>query len=125
VQTFWDFFWFLFWAMLWIVWLMLLFRVFGDIFRSEATGWAKAAWTVCVLVLPYLGVFIYLIAEGDRMAGREAAARQKVDQARRDYIRSAAGTGGTADELERLASLRERGVLSDAEFEAQKQRILA
>lgn len=124
MDTFWDFFWFMFWAFLWIIWIMLLFRVFIDIFRSEGSGWAKAAWSIFVIILPFLGVFVYLIAEGGDMARRDVASAQAVDQAQRDYIRSVAGSGTSADELDKLASLRDRGVISDSEFEEQKAKIL-
>lgn len=124
MDTFWDFFWFMFWAFLWIIWIMLLFRVFIDIFRSESSGWAKAAWSIFVIILPFLGVFVYLIAEGGDMARRDVASAQAVDQAQRDYIRSVAGSGTSADELDKLASLRDRGVISDSEFEEQKAKIL-
>jgi Short C-terminal domain/Phospholipase_D-nuclease N-terminal len=126
LDSFLDFFWFMLWAFLWIIWIMLLFRVFADIFRSDSSGWAKAGWTVFVILLPFLGVFVYLIAEGGNMARREVATAQAVDQAQRDYIRDAAGTsGGVAHELERLAALKDNGVLSDTEFEAQKAKLLA
>lgn len=126
METFFDFFWFMMWFFLWVIWLMLLFRVFGDIFRSDSSGWTKALWVIFVVVLPFLGVFAYLIANGGNMAQREAASVQAAEQAQREYIRSMAGTSAsTADELEKLASLKERGVLSDAEFEAQKRKLMA
>jgi hypothetical protein len=125
VSSFMDFFWFMMWAFLWIIWIMLLFRVFGDIFRSESSGWAKAAWTIFVIILPFLGALAYLIAEGDRMGQREAAAAQAIDQAQRDYIRDVAGSGSTADQLEKLSSLRDRGVISEAEFQAEKAKVLS
>jgi hypothetical protein len=125
LDTFWDFFWFMFWAFMWIIWLILLFRVFGDIFRSDSSGWAKAAWTIFVIIVPFLGVFVYLIVEGRNMAGREVATAQAIDQAQRDYIRSVAGAGSAADQLEKLSALHDAGKLTDAEFAAQKAKILA
>lgn len=116
MDTFLDFFWFLLWLFLWVIWIMLLFRVFADVFRSDHSGWAKAGWTVFVIVLPFLGVLVYLIAEGSNMAQREA---------QREYLRSVAASGGMPDQLEKLASLHERGVINDAEFEAQKAKLLA
>jgi hypothetical protein len=124
VQSFWDFFWFMFWFFLWIMWLMLLFRVFIDVFRSDQSGWAKAGWTIFVLVLPFLGVLVYLIAQGGNMARRNLAAADAMEQSRRDYIRRSVGSGSVADELEKLASLRERDVISQEEFEAQKARLM-
>jgi hypothetical protein len=121
-----DLFWAMLWFFLWIAWLLLLFRVFMDIFRADTSGWAKAGWSVLILFLPFLGVLIYLIAEGGDMARRSVEQAQAIDQAQRAYIREAAGSGGgTADELEKLAGLREKGVLSNEEFEAQKAKLLA
>lgn len=121
-----DLFWAMLWFFLWIAWLLLLFRVFMDIFRADTSGWAKAGWSVLILFVPFLGVLIYLIAEGGDMARRSVEQAQAIDQAQRAYIREAAGSGGgTADELEKLAGLREKGVLSNEEFEAQKAKLLA
>jgi hypothetical protein len=119
----------LFWTMLmiflWIAWLMLLFRVFADIFRSDMSGASKALWLILVVVLPLIGVVAYLIAKGDDMAGREIA-RVQQNQADLDaYIRSAAGSTSPADELTKLADLHARGVLNDGEFEQQKAKLLA
>lgn len=121
-----DLFWAMLWFFLWIAWLLLLFRVFMDIFRAETSGWAKAGWSLFVLFLPFLGVLVYLIAEGGNMARRSVEQAQAIDEAQRAYIREAAGSGGsTANELEKLAGLRDKGVLSNEEFEAQKAKILA
>jgi ABC-type multidrug transport system fused ATPase/permease subunit len=119
----------LFWTILifyaFFIWIMLLVRVFGDIFRSDMSGGGKALWVFFVIIVPFLGVLIYLIAHGGDMQKRaidQAAAQQ---QSQADYIRSAAGTGtSTADELEKLADLHQDGVLSDAEYTSQKQKIL-
>jgi hypothetical protein len=126
VEGFFDFFWLMLWFFLWIIWIWLLIRVFGDIFRADMSGWAKAGWMVFILILPFLGVFIYLITQGDNMGRREVERIQAIDQAQRDYIRDAAGSsGGIAEELEKLAALKDRGVISDAEFESQKSKLLA
>jgi hypothetical protein len=120
----------LFWAMLWfflfIIWIWLLISVFADIFRSDdLSGWGKALWVLFVVFLPYLGVFVYLIARGRSMQERammQVAAREK---AQRAYIQEVtASSGGTADELAKLADLKDKGVLSEAEFQAQKARLL-
>lgn len=125
MDTFFDFFWLMLWFFLWIIWIVLLFRVFTDLFRSPTSGWAKAGWTLFVIILPFLGVLVYLITQGDGMAQRQMAAMQAAEDAQQSYIRSVAGSGGgVAEELEKLAGLKERGVISDAEFEAQKQRLL-
>jgi hypothetical protein len=119
----------LFWAMLWFflffIWLMLLFRIFGDIFRSDDMGgWAKAFWTLFVVVLPVLGVLVYVIARGQGMAERDMQQYQAAEAANQQYIKQAAGTTSAADELGKLAALRERGVISNEEFEAQKAALL-
>jgi ABC-type multidrug transport system fused ATPase/permease subunit len=119
-------FWTLLWIVLWVIWLFLLFRVVFDIFRSDdLSGWGKALWLIFVILLPYLGVFVYIIARGRGMGDRDmrqARARQESFEA---YVRDATASGGTADELSKLADLRERGVISDAEFEQQKAKLLA
>jgi hypothetical protein len=106
---------------------MVLFRVIFDIFRShDMGGVAKALWAIFVIVLPFLGVFVYLIARGRSMAERDAKEAQAQEAAFQSYVRQAAGSGGgTAEELTKLADLKERGVISDAEFEAQKAKLLA
>ncbi len=113
---------------LFIIWIWLLIMVFVDIFRSrDIGGLAKALWVIFVIILPFLGVFVYLIARGSKMherAAQEAAQQQKAfDQ----YVRQTAGAPGadTASQLSKLADLKAQGVLSDAEFEAQKAKILA
>ena len=121
----------LFWTMLeiflWVLWFFLLFRVIFDIFRShDLGGWGKTLWLIFVIVLPFLGVFIYLIARGGSMADRDARQAQAADAATRAYIQSAAGTPtSTAEELTKLAALRDQGVLTDAEFAAQKAKVLS
>lgn len=119
----------LFWTMLmlfiWVAWIMLVFRVFIDIFRSsDLGGWGKAFWSIFVLVLPFLGVLIYLIARGNSMTERDIAQAKQNEAAVQDYIRSAVGTGA-ADELAKLADLHSRGVITDDEFAKQKAKLLA
>jgi hypothetical protein len=122
----------LFWSMLWfflfVIWIWLLFVVFGDIFRSrDLSGWGKALWTIFIIVLPYLGVFVYLIARGREMSERSLQEAQERESAFRGYVRTVAseGGGGTADEISRLADLRDRGVISEAEFQQAKTKALA
>jgi hypothetical protein len=122
----------LFWAMLWFflffAWIWLLITIFADIFRSDdLSGWAKAFWTIFVVVLPWLGVLIYLIARGGSMQERamaDAAAREK---ATRQYIQEVSSGGGAsaADELEKLGKLQSQGVITAEEFAAQKAKLLA
>jgi Short C-terminal domain/Phospholipase_D-nuclease N-terminal len=120
-----------FWSMLWFflffIWIWLLIVVFSDIFRSDDLGgWSKALWTVFVIVVPYLGVFVYLIARGHKMSAHAASAARQQDEATRQYIRNAAGSAGSAsDEVARLADLRDRGVITDAEFQQAKAKALA
>ncbi|WP_426570803.1 SHOCT domain-containing protein [Aquihabitans sp. McL0605] len=123
-QIFWSFVWFT----MFFLWIYLLIVVFADIFRShELSGFAKFLWILFVIITPYLGVFVYLIARGHKMTEHrleDAAAR---DQAAQAYVRQAAGTPPptAAGELQRLADLRDNGVLSPEEFEVQKAKILA
>ena len=120
-------FWTLLWIVLWVIWLFLLFRVIFDIFRDhDLSGWSKALWLIFVIVLPFLGVFVYIIARGREMGERDIQEAQARQQQFDSYVREAAASGGgTADELSKLADLKERGVISDAEFEQQKARLLA
>ena len=113
---------------LFIIWIWLLIMVFSDIFRShDLGGWAKALWVIFIIILPFLGVFVYLIARGGKMHERAAAQAAQQQKAFDQYVQQAAGTPGasTADQLSKLADLKSQGVLTDAEFEAQKAKILA
>jgi hypothetical protein len=119
-----------FWSMLWfflfVVWIWLLIAVFADIFRSrDLGGGAKAMWTIFVLVLPYLGVFVYLIARGNKMGEHAVETAQAQDAAARAYIRDTVSTSSPADELGRLADLKAQGVISDSEFEQMKSKVVA
>ncbi|HET9202479.1 MAG TPA: SHOCT domain-containing protein [Acidimicrobiia bacterium] len=122
----------LFWAMLWFflffAWIWLLISIFSDIFRSDdLSGWAKAFWTIFVVVLPLLGVLVYLIARGGSMQERAVAEMAAREKATRQYIQEVSSASGasTADELEKLGKLRDQGVLSPDEFNAQKAKLLA
>ena len=118
-------FWTTFWIFLWILWFMLLFHVFADVFRShDLGGFAKALWLIFVIILPFLGVFIYLFVRGRQMTQRDLESAQAQQQAFDSYVRQTAGTGGTADELVKLADLRDRGVITQAEFDRQKAKAL-
>ena len=116
------------WFFLWIIWIMLLFRVIGDVFRShDMGGFAKAMWLLLVLVVPFFGVFVYLIVRGHAMAQRDMNAAQAREQEFRAYVQqtAASSSSGSADELAKLAELNQSGVLTDAEFAQQKAKILA
>ncbi|WP_026178755.1 SHOCT domain-containing protein [Streptomyces hokutonensis] len=119
------------WFFLWVLWFMLLFRVIGDIFRDDKLGgWGKAGWTLLVCVLPYLGVFVYLIARGKGMGKRDVQQAQAREQQFRSYVRKAAADNtapraNKADELATLAGLHDHGDITDAEYEKAKSRVLA
>jgi len=121
--------WSIIWFFLFFIWIWLLIVVFGDIFRSDdLSGWGKALWTIFIIVVPYLGVFVYLIARGHKMQDRQMAAAAQQEAQFRSYVQDAAsGSGGAsaADEIARLADLRDRGVISDAEFQQAKAKALA
>jgi ABC-type multidrug transport system fused ATPase/permease subunit len=114
------------WFFLFFIWIWLLITVFADIFRSpDLGGWAKALWTIFVIVLPYLGVFVYLIARGHKMQEHAVQQAKAQDAAAREYIQSVSGgSKSVADEVARLAELRDKGVLTDEEFQAAKAKAL-
>jgi len=119
--------WSMLWFFLWFIWLWWLIIVFGDIFRSDdLSGWGKALWTIFVVVVPYLGVLVYLIARGHKMQEHSMRAAQAQDAAMRQYVTSVATTSGSAaDEIARLADLRAKGVISDTEFQQAKAKALS
>jgi len=109
-----------------VIWFWILITVFIDIFRShDLSGGAKALWFLFVLFIPLIGVLVYLIARGSSMQERAAQQAQQQDQAFRSAVQQAAGEGNTADQLAKLADLRDRGVITAQEFESQKAKILA
>ncbi|MFI9741048.1 SHOCT domain-containing protein [Streptomyces sp. NPDC052494] len=124
-------FWTMLWFFLWIMWLFLLFKIVTDIFRDhELSGWAKAGWLILCLVLPFVGVLVYVIVRGMGMTQRETAHAEETEAAFQDYIRTSAGasssaSGDGADELARLADLKEKGALTEEEFRKAKARLLA
>ena len=119
-------FWTIFEIFLWVIWIWILIYVFIDIFRSrDLSGWGKALWFIFVLFIPLIGVLVYLIVRGGSMHERAVKEAQQQDQEARQYIQEAAGTPSTADQLAKLADLRDRGVITPAEFESQKAKILA
>ena len=109
----------------WVAWIWMLITIFSDVFRRDISGWAKAAWCLFVLVLPFLGAFVYLIADGKGMAERRVRDVQ-VSQANLDqHIRSVAADGGSAGEIERAKQLLESGTINQTEFERLKAKALA
>jgi hypothetical protein len=120
-------FWSMLWFFLWVIWIWMLVVVFGDIFRSrDLGGGAKALWSLFVLVLPFLGVFVYLIARGGSMQERAYQQASEQQERMRQYVQDTAGNGhsGAADEITRLADLRSQGVISEAEFAQAKAKAL-
>ena len=122
-----EVFWTMIWFTLFFIWIWLLIAVFADVFRShDLNGWVKALWCVFIIALPYLGVFVYLIARGKKMSEHAVSDAQAQDAAAKAYIRDAAGASSSpAAELERLAGLRDQGVIDEAEFQALKAKALA
>ena len=116
------------WTMIWFtclfIWIWIAISVIMDIFRShDMGGFAKVLWIIFVFFLPFLGVFVYLIARGGKMQQHNVEAMKAQDAAMKDYIRQAAGTGA-ADEVERLHGLLEKGAITQAEYDAQKAKLL-
>jgi putative oligomerization/nucleic acid binding protein/phospholipase D-like protein len=123
-----NLFWTIFEVFLWVVWFWILITVFIDIFRSsDLNGWGKALWFLFVLLIPLVGVLVYLIARGGEMHNRAARVVEQQDAAARSYIREAAApdSSSTADQLAKLADLHDRGVITDQEFQQQKAKVLA
>ncbi|MFE5486344.1 SHOCT domain-containing protein [Streptomyces sp. NPDC056527] len=124
-------FWSIMWVFLWVMWFMLLFRIIGDIFRDDSlSGWGKAGWTILVVIVPFLGCFVYLIARGKGMGERELSRARRNEQEFQEYIRAAAtATEGTttdhASALGKLADLRNHGDITAEEYEKAKQKVLA
>jgi len=120
-----DLFGTMFGVFVFLIWFWLLVIIFGDIFRSrDMGGGAKALWVLFVIILPFLGILVYLIARGGKMHERaEQAAQQQ--QAFDAYVKQTAGSGNSVDQLAKLADLKQQGAITDAEFEAQKAKLLA
>ncbi len=121
-----DLFWTMLYLFFFVAWIWVLFSVVTDIFRNQSTGGVgKALWMLFVIFLPVIGVLTYLIVEGDDMSRRSVEHMRAAQDASRAYIREAAGTTSVADELTKLAALRDAGTISDDEFAAQKDKLLA
>jgi hypothetical protein len=122
-----DAFWTIFEIFAFVVWFWLLFVVLTDVFRSrDLSGWGKAAWTIFVLFLPLIGILVYLIARGPSMHERTARQASQQDEAFRRYVQETEGSSPTsADQLSKLADLRQRGVISADQFEQEKTKVLA
>jgi hypothetical protein len=121
-----DLLWTMFLFFLFIIWIWILITVFADIFRRrDASGFTKVLWIIFVILLPYLGVFVYLIANHDGMAERNVE-KMQAQQAQMDqYVRSVAGSGGAAAEIEKAKGLLDSGAISQSEFDSIKAKALA
>ena len=117
-----------FWFFLFFIWIWLLIVVFSDIFRShDLGGFAKALWVIFVIIFPYLGVFVYLIARGGKMQEHAVQAAQAQDAYAKAYIRDAVSTSGggsPADQVQQLVDLKNQGVIDDAEFQRLKSKVV-
>jgi len=118
--------WSILWFFLFFVWIMLIFTIFGDIIRNhDMSGWVKALWSIFIIFLPFLGIFIYLIVNGGKMGERQMAAAKAQEAAMQDYIRTTASGGGSAaDQLAKLAELHSTGKLDDGEYAAAKAQVI-
>lgn len=117
------------WFFLWVMWIMLLFRVFADLFRDrELGGWAKAGWCVLLIVLPFLGVLIYLVAHGHGMAERDIKRQLDTERDFDERVRSVSAEQATTDRAEQLrtlAELKNQGEITDDEYQRAKDGVLA
>lgn len=120
-----NIFWSILMIFLFVAWIWVIIGVISDVFRSkDMDGLAKALWMLAIIVIPWLGVLLYIIVRGEGMAERNAQAMADAEAASRAYIKEAVGTS-TADELAKLAELKEKGIITDAELQAQKAKLLA
>ena len=120
----------LFWTMLvlfvWIAWFWLVITIFFDLFRShDLGGWGKALWAIFIVILPFIGVLVYLIARGGAMQQRAIDAAAAQEKATKQYIRDVSSQASTAEEIGKLDALRQQGVITDHEFQQQKAKLLA
>ena len=124
--TFLDVFWSMLVFFVWVAWFMLLFKIVGDIFRRrDIGGGSKTLWLIFVLFLPFLGVFVYLIANNDEMAQRDLERAQAAQAQFNDYVQQAAGSGGAAAEIDKAKKLLDSGAINESEFAALKAKALA
>ena len=118
------------WSMIifftWVVWIWMMIIILSDVFRRrDLSGWGKAAWTIFLIILPFLGALVYLIAQHDGMAERQAAAARGQKAQMDDYVRSVAGSGGAAAEIDKAKQLLDSGAINQTEFDALKAKALA
>jgi hypothetical protein len=118
------------WSMIiffvWVTWIWMMILILSDVFRRrDLSGWGKAAWTFFLIILPFLGALIYLIAQSDGMAERRAQDVQGQREQMDDYVRSVAGSGGAAAEIDKAKALLDSGAITQPEYEALKAKALA
>jgi hypothetical protein len=124
-MNFWDFFWLLIWSYFVFAYLMLIFQVFGDLFRDpELGGWSKALWTLGLVVFPFLGVLAYLISRGQGMAGRQLGAIKQARAQTDEYIQSVAGRSNSAEQIASAKALLDNGTITQNDFERLKEKAL-
>ena len=109
----------------WVVWIWMLILIISDVFRRDISGWAKAGWVAFLIVLPFLGALIYLIAEGKQMTERRIRDAQVSQANFDDYVRTVAADGGSAGEIERAKALLDSGAITPAEYDRLKAKALA
>jgi hypothetical protein len=125
-ETFWQVIWTMFIFFMWVIWIWLLFVVFADLFRRhDIGGWAKAGWTAFVILLPYLGVLVYLIAEGKGMGERKMADMQAAQSDFDSYVKTVAAQNDPAEQIAKAKQLLDSGAITQAEFDSIKQKALA
>jgi hypothetical protein len=125
-MDFWDFFWLLIWSFLFVSFLMLLFQIFGDLFRDpDLGGWAKAAWVIGLIVFPFLVTLIYLIARGKGMAERQAGAMRAARRSTDEYVQSVAGGSAPAEQIASAKELLDAGTITQGEFDRLKAKALS
>ncbi len=124
--SFWEVLWWMIAFFAFVIWFWLLITVFGDLFRRhDIGGGGKTLWIIFIILLPFLGVFIYLISQGKGMAERNMASMQAAQAQQADYIKSVAGSGGATDEIDKAKKLLDSGAITQAEFDAIKAKALA
>jgi len=125
-ETFWQVIWTMFIFFLWIIWIWLLIVVFSDLFRRhDCSGWAKAGWSIFIILLPFLGVFVYLIAQGQAMGERRMAEVQAAQQDTDAYIKSVAASSDPAEQIAKAKQLLDSGAIDQSEFDSIKAKALA
>jgi uncharacterized membrane protein YcjF (UPF0283 family) len=121
-----DIFWTMIIFFVWVIWIWMVITVLADVFsRHDISGWAKAAWIVFVIVLPYLGVLVYLIVNSSKMAERRAQKSQAARAEFDEYVKTVAAPGGAAGEIEKAKQLRDSGTITEEEFDMIKAKALA